>query len=154
MTIFPKNHVIFMQKWIHYRLSPSLFVLPTPLNFNHFNISHGSFIYLLTTPSLSNLAIFTILTRITLHFSLPTFLFSHKQAASPTCSFFLSFPGCCLHCTSFFGPCLLRLCQASTDHHLPSFFLSSAGSWAHYNINHHLRLLSSIFFVTLTIHHP
>ena len=59
-----------------------------------------------------------------------------------------------LHCTSFFGPCLLRLCQASTDHHLPSFFLSSAGSWAHYSINHHLRLLSSIFFVTLTIHHP
>ena len=83
MIIFPKNHVIFMQKWIHHRLSPSLFVLPTPLNFNHFNISHGSFIYLLTTPSLSNLAIFTILTRITLHFSLPTFLFSHKQKLPP-----------------------------------------------------------------------
>ena len=33
-----------------------------------------------------------------------------------------------LHCTSFFGPCLLHLCQASIDHHLFSFFLSSAGS--------------------------
>ena len=140
MIIFPKNHVIFMQKWIHYRLSPSLFVLPTPLNFNHFNISHGSFIYLLTTPSLSNLAIFTILTRITLHFSLPTFLFSHKQAASPTCSFFLSFPGRCLHCTSFFVSATL---QPITISPYLSFYSSKPSSLQH-----------SIFFVTLTIHHP